>query len=228
MAKHHFVWLAAFLVGCGQYANPNDLGSIAPEARAEVANKRLDSAVATLQYKVEHREISDERRNELIQEVAEEMLKFVDPRVVPAKDQWMYATLLRVTNRWPEAEEALKTAVKVAPNSDRMINDSLKLALAQSKNKKVVEALATANSVINVSSIDVAPILPAVLYEIVPAAQGMGHDVELAELLSKAVECHKRAKIDPRTQEGRDFAIARRFHIRKAIEKISELGGSSI
>jgi tetratricopeptide (TPR) repeat protein len=228
MSKLHFGWFVALLVGCGQYPNPNDLTAIKPENRAEIANKRLEAAEATLQYKVEHNEITDDRRNQLIRELADEMLTKVDPKVIPDSDQWMYGALLRVTNRWAEAEAALKIAVKVAPDPDRKINDSLKLAQAQAKNKEVAEAIETASSVLTADDVDVAPILVSVLYEIVPAAEGQGHDKELAELLGKAIDCQQRAKVDGNTDEGRAFKIASHYHITKALEMISKLNGSKV
>jgi hypothetical protein len=214
------------LIGCGQYPNPNDLSSVQADQRVAIANKRLESAEATLQYKVEHNEISDSRRNELISELAEEFLKTIDPKVVPDSDQWMYAALLRVTNRWSDAEKSLKLAVKVAKSPDRQVNDNLKLAQAQAKNNEVSEAIATAHSITNAADGDAAPILPSVLLELIPTAQGKGHDRELADLLRQAVQCHMRVKVDMNSDAGKSFEIARHYHINKAEEKIVELLGS--
>lgn len=211
------------MVGCGQYPNPNDLSSVPADRRVEIANRRLEAAESTLQYKVETKEIDDDRRNALIRELADDMLTKLDPEVIPDKNQWMYASLLRVTNRWKEAEVALKKAVQAAKTSDRRVNDTLKLAQAQAKNNEVAEALVSANSVMNATDIESAPILPAVLYEVVPAAEGKGHDRELAELLEKAIECHRRVKINPSTDEGKAFLIARSHHIGLAQTKIAEL-----
>lgn len=222
----HLILGCVVLVGCGQYANPNDLSSVRAEVRAEIANKRLVSAEETLQYKVEHNEITDDRRNQLISELADQMLKSVDPKAIPDTDQWMYASLLRVTNRWPDAEAALKIAVKVAPNLDRKVNDTLKLAQAQAKNGEVVEALASAQSVLEVPNEAAAPILPSVLYELVPAAEGKGHDKELADLLVKAIACHQQVKVDPNSDSGKAFLFARHHHISKAEAKIAVLAAS--
>jgi phage repressor protein C with HTH and peptisase S24 domain len=189
---------------------------------------RLESAEATLQFKVESKEIDDNRRNELISDLASEMLKSIDVKTVPKSDQWKYASLLRVTNQWPATEVALKRAVVVAATQDRKINDSLKLAQAQARNGELDEALTTATSVLNAADKDAAPILPAVLYEIVPAAEGKGRDKEFADLLKKAIECHNRVKIDSNTEAGRAFLIAKQYHINRANRKISELMGSNI
>ncbi len=226
MKSKHFFWLAVFLGGCGQYPNPNDISAVSAEDRAAIGYKRLESAGSTLEFKVQNGEISDERRAELLGKVAEDMLKSIDPKAIPNSDQWMYAALLRVTNRWGDAESALKLAVKFAPDEDRRINDSLKLAQAQAKNKEVVDAIASAISVLNASDADAAPILPAVLLEIVPSGQGQGHDAELADLLRKAIECHRRVKVDGNSEAGKSFLIASRYHIRNAEAKIGELSGS--
>jgi hypothetical protein len=228
MNKLNVLWLGLLIVGCGQYPNPNDLGLIDQNHRVEIANKRLESAETTLEFKVVAKEITDERRNQLIKELAEDMLKKIDAKVVADTDQWMYAALLRVTDRWPEAETALRIAVKVAPNADRKINDTLKLAQAEAKNQKVDEAIATANSVLNAPDKEAAPILPSILYEVVPAAQGKGHDKELATLLEKAIIVHQRVKVDPNTDSGKLFLIARGHHLGKAAEKLGELNGSKI
>ena len=226
MRTIHLILGCVVLVGCGQYPNPNDLSAVRADVRAEIANKRLVSAEETLQYKVEHNEITDTRRNELISELADQMLKSVDPKAIPDTDQWMFASLLRVTGRWPDAEAALKVAVKVAPNIDRKVNDTLKLAQAQAKNGEIADALVSAQSVMEVADEAAAPILPAVLYEIVPAAESKGHDKELADLLVKAIACHNRVKVDPKSDSGRDFLIARHHHITTAEAKIAVLAAS--
>ncbi|MEI8281895.1 MAG: hypothetical protein WCG75_05785 [Armatimonadota bacterium] len=228
MASVRLALLALVLIGCGQYANPNDLTAIRSELRVEIAYKRLEAAESTLQFKVDSKEINDVRRNELISDLASDMLQSIEQKTVPESDQWMYAALLRVTNQWPATEVALKRAVVVAATQERKINDSLKLAQAKARNGEVDEALATATSVLNAADKDAAPILPAVLYEIVPAAEGKGRDKELADLLTKAIECHKRVKIDVATEAGRAFLIARQYHINRATRKISDLMGSTI
>lgn len=225
MRTRNLLWLGLFLAGCGQFPNPNDLATIPAENRAGIAYKRLDAVEDTLDYKVTHNEITDEQRNDLIRELCEDMLKTIDPSKVPYADQWMYATLLRVTDRWKDAEVSLKEAVRVADSPDRKVNDTLKLSLAEAKNGEIEESLKTANSVMDVADKDAAPILPSVLYEIVPALEGKGHDKELADILAKAIECHKRVKVDQSSDAGRQFLIARRYHIQKAQKKIEQLTG---
>jgi hypothetical protein len=226
MVRKYFIGLVAFLVGCGQYPDPNDVTSVLPEERAGAAYQRLEAAGSTLEFKVQANEISDARRIELLTEFAEDLLKKIDPKGVSDSDQWMYAALLRVTGRWVDAEASLKIAVKAAQSEDRRVNDSLKLSQAQAKNNEVIDAIATATTVLNAGDSDAAPILPAVLLEIVPAAKGRGHDVELAGLLEKAIECHQRVKVDMTSEAGKSFVIASRYHINRARKLISELNAS--
>ncbi|MBI1335086.1 MAG: hypothetical protein GC165_19660 [Armatimonadetes bacterium] len=227
MRRKIFPLLGLLVFGCGQFPNPNDLATIPQENRAAIAYERLLSAEDTLQFKVQQDEISDERRNEMISEVAEQMLKSIKADDVPLDAQWKYASLLRVTNRWKETEAALKEAVKVAEDPDRKINDTLKLAQAEAKNGEVEEAIKTAASVMDAKDEDAAPILPSVLYEVVPAAQNKGHNKELVDLLSNAVKCHERVKVDPNSDDGRAFLIAKRYHIHKAEQKMTELLSSN-
>ena len=222
------LWTLALLalVGCGQFPNPNDVAAALPEDRAEIAANIMQSVATSLDYKVGHRQISDAQRNELLKEEAENLLKLIDPERVPAADAYRYADLLRMTDRWPEALKSLQTAVKVASTQDRKVNDTLRLAQAQAKTDDVAKALETARSVFGVDPEDRAPILPSVLYELVPAAQGKGKDVELAALLADAIKCHESTRVDEKSDAGRIFLIAARTHIRKAQAKIAELSAN--
>lgn len=227
MLKKNLFWLCLLVAGCGQFPNPNDLVTSEPSRRAAIVYERLESAETILDDKVGKGEIVDSKRNEMIRELSEELLKSVEPESVPDEDQWKYATLLRITDRWADAEAALKVAVKVADTPDRKVNDTLKLAQAEAKNNEVAEAIKTASLVLGVPDKDAAPILPSVLYEIVPAAEKKGHDKDLAQLLSAAIECHMRVKVDRDSDAGRQFLIARRYHVNKAQRKVEELLSST-
>ncbi len=223
MRRGYLILLGLVLAGCGQIPNPNDISTVDLSQRADTANRLLESVESTLQYKVEHGEISDIARMEYIRVYAEKLLKFVDKKNVPNGDQWKYATLLRVTGRWKEAQASLEEAARVADSPDRKINDTLKLAQAQAMNGDVPGAIKTAESTMKAEDKDAAPILPSVLYEIVPAGEGKGHDKELADLLKDAIACHQRVTVDRNTDEGREFIIRRPDHIRRANKKILDL-----
>lgn len=227
MLKRLFPFLILVLAGCGKFPNPNNIQSVDITDRAETAYRLLEGAEATLDFKVNAAEISDIERMNMIRNYAEELLKSIQPKAVPAEDQWMYAALLRVTGRWKEAETALETAVRAASTTDRKVNDTLKLAQAEAQNGKVETALATARSVMNVDDRDAVPILPAVLFEIVPAAEGKGFDKELSKLLSEAIDTQQRVVVDRNTDEGRAFLITRPDRIRRAVRKMQDLSESS-
>jgi hypothetical protein len=213
------------LVGCGQIPDPNDLSRISQDERADAAYRIWQAAIGTLEFKVTKNEILDRDRNELIRKTADDLLKAIDIKQTPPADAWMLADMLRATNRWEDAEKEFEIAVKNAASVDRKVNDTLRLAQAQAKNGKAIEAIATAKKVYDVPDDQSAPILPATLYEIVPAAEGKGHDKELAELLELAIRCHERTVVDIKTDDGRIFMAARRYHINKATTKAAVLRG---
>jgi hypothetical protein len=219
-------FLGFLLIGCGQYGNPNDMQTALPEDRSETAYNLMQATISSLQYKFEKGQISDSERNEMIRVEAEELLKPIEVEKTPKYDMWMLADLLRITNRWPEAEKALVIAVKNANSVDRKVNDSLRLAQAMAKDNKISESIGVARSIFKVDNKETAPILPSVLYEIVPAAQGKGHDSELADLLTDAIRIHESTAVDSNTDEGKLFKLASEHHIRKASEKAALLRNS--
>lgn len=210
------ILVGLLVAGCGQYANPNDLTSIPQPDRMEVAYSLLKQATDALEVKVQKGQITDDQRMEKIREYSEELLKNVDNSQVPPSDLWQYAEILRISRRWPEAEETLLKALKSPADEDRRIQDTLRLAQAEAHNGKYQQAIETAKTTFDAKDEDTAPILLAVLYEIAPVVRGHGVDTALADLLLGAVECHKRTKVDQNTDEGKIFLAARNFHIRKA------------
>ena len=203
--------------------DPNDIKSANPEDRPQIAYKTMQSAVEILNYHVIKGDIDDKRRLELIEEEANRLLGYIDPAAVTPANAWMYADLLRTTKRWNVLVPLLEKAVKSAATVDRKVNDSLRLAQALAEMNNVPEAIKVARSVFDVAPDQLAPILPATLYEIVPAALHKGHDPELATLLQDAVACHERVKVDPKTDDGKLFLIARNHHLSRARAKILEL-----
>jgi hypothetical protein len=78
------------------------------------------------------------------------------------------------------------------------------------------EAIQIAREVLNAKPQESAPILPAVLLEIVPSAEGQGVDLELAQLLVDAIKKHLSTIVDMSTDPGTMFMQARPFHVKKA------------
>lgn len=219
--------IAAVLAGCSQIPDPNELSTVPQDDRAETAFRILQTATTTLEYKVTSGEISDQTRNEMIQSTAEDLLKQIDEKQTPPVDAWMLADLYRVTGRWKEAEPIYEKAVRVAASKDRKVNDTLRYAQVLAKNGKVKLAIEKARSVFGVEKDQTAPILPATLYEIVPAAEGKGEDPALAKLLEDAVMIHEQTVVDRASDAGRAFIQARSYHIKKAQVKIAELSSKT-
>jgi tetratricopeptide (TPR) repeat protein len=219
--------VGALLIGCGQYENPNDLTSVAPIERAKVAFNLMQNVVGKLEEKFQKSEITNVQRDEYIAKFAEEVMPSIDAEKIPPTDYWMYADLLRTTKRWSEAEAAYEKAVKFASTTDRKVNDTLRLSQAKASLGKVDDAIRTARAVYQVKDEECAPILPATLYEIVPAAEGKGKDVQLAQLLEDAIACHERVKVDRGTDGGKLFVAARAYHISKAEAKMRILRASA-
>lgn len=190
--------------------------------------RELDSAKEYFAERVARAEMTDEERNRRLLDETERLLKYLDPEKIAPEDLWIYGDLLRSTGRTAAAAEVLARAAKLATSWDRRTNDTLRWATCLAKIGRVREAIAAAASVMDAPAKDAAPLLPATLYELVPAAQGKGADRELAALLELAVAAHRRTTVDPATPEGKGFLIARRFHIRRAEAKIAELRAGGV
>jgi tetratricopeptide (TPR) repeat protein len=202
--------------------DPRDVGLV----QAEVLMRNLQWASRAVNERVSRGEISDEEGKKILAEEAGKLLDAVSIKRVRAKDAWRYAEVFRTAQRWERAEELFETASKHATdtkNEDRRVNDTLRLAEAQAQLGKTVEALATARSVFNAKPENKAPILLAVLYEIVPAAKGKGKDLELARLLEDAIAQHEQVIVDPESDGGKAFFIAKGHHIEKAYSDAVDL-----
>ena len=211
--------------GCTTLANPNDLSRLPGEDRPEAAQRILSSSVEYLDARVRSTEISDAQRLRLIRDRTETLVQAIDPKAVENGDLWIYGEMLRGTGRYAEAAEVLKRAAKSASNWDRRVNDTLRYAACLAHLDRVDEAIATARSVYSAPDRETAPILPATLYELVPAAQGKGKDRELADLLEDAIACQQRTKVDLNSDEGKSFRAAGLWHVRHARAAISGLRG---
>ncbi|MBN9500323.1 MAG: hypothetical protein BGO01_18710 [Armatimonadetes bacterium 55-13] len=215
------------LVGCktGTLPDPNDpaeAGILAPE----VIRRQLKGASDSLLERVAKRQITDAEFHDLMAKRANELLNDLPMDKIDADQAWEYAEVLRTAKHWDQAEKMLKIAVDFAiktKNEDRRINDTLRLAHAQAMQGKVEEGIKTAERVMDASPTGSAPILPAVLLEITPAAEGKGHDLELAKLLEDAIAKHMATKVDLKTQGGTDFILARPHHVRNAWGKVVQL-----
>lgn len=175
--------------------------------------------------------ITEEEGKTALTRYAARLVGRIDRAQVKPGDAWKVATVLLTAKKWKEAETMLVTAVSHAvavKDEDRRVNDTLRLARAKAELGKVKEAIATAKKAFDASDINSAPLLPATLLEIVPAAQGKGADADLAKLLEMAISAHRRTKVDPESAAGRAFLSAKWFHIengwKRAIQLYQEAG----
>ncbi len=216
--------LGALTAGCHTRTlpdpnDPNDVGSLQPE----VLRRDLKYASESLWERRVKGEISEETFQTLISQAANELLDKVHVDQVPRSKAWQYGEVFRTAKRWKQAEKFYRIAAKAAKDEDRFVNDNLHLAQVMCENGEVAEAIPIARSTFKSSPGAKAPILWAVLLEIVPAAKGKGHDLELASLLEGAIGQAEQTFVDPKTGPGSAFLMARPFKIRDAWMTIIDL-----
>jgi tetratricopeptide (TPR) repeat protein len=182
-------------------------------------HETIRGAADSLNDRVVSGQISDRQRLDLLASKASELLSDGDPQHCRPEDAWIYGDLLMTAGRFKDAIPVLQKAVKYAAsvhNDDRRVNDSLRLARALAETGQTEASLNLVQSVIDSGPKDPGPILPAVLLQITPVAQGKGDDYQLAKVLEEAIQEHLKEKVDPKSDAGRMFLIARIHHIRKA------------
>jgi hypothetical protein len=215
------------IAGCqtGVLEDPNDpvaAGIMAPD----VIRRQLKGTSDMLMDRVGAGQLSDQQFRALIAKRANELLKDLPlDKVEPAR-AWEYGEVFKTAEKWDLAKQAEQIAVDHAiktKNEDRRVNDLLRLALAEVHLNDIPGAIRDAQKTMDVAPEGSAPILPAVLLEIVPAARGRGHDPELAQLLEKAIGKHMSTVVDPTTEAGKAFLYARPHHVRAAWQLIVEL-----
>lgn len=207
------------------YKDPNDpadAGVMAPD----VLQRNLKSIADNLYYRQTTGELDEAEYQKYIELAAQDLLAKVHIDKIAPPEAWQYLEVLRAAKRWKEGEAVGRIAVKWAHqkgDTDRLVNDTLRLAETMAAQDKVTEAIATARTVFNVPDDAAAPILMATLYELVPLARGKGSDAELAQLLEDAIACHWRTKVDRKTEAGATFLAVRLSHIRRGWREVVEL-----
>lgn len=213
--------------GCGSKPppDPNDpakVGILQPE----VLQRNLHWASDMVNERVANGEISEGEAKQYLTKYADGLVDKIDFKLMQPEKAWAYAEVFRTAKRWELAKRSLEIAVEHAKktgNEDRRVNDSLRLAQAMAELGERKEAIVLARSVFDAPDQDKAPILLAVIYEIAPALQGHGLDVEVAKLIEDAIEQHTLVVIDPESEAGKAFLTAKWFHIRMAWERVMGL-----
>ena len=216
--------LLACQAGCqtAPIPDPNDPNA-RTENRARVVLNNLHWASRAAQERVAKREISDEIAQRLVLDYAVKLDGSIDDSEIDAANAWLFGEVFWSARDWPRAELALALAAKSAKDEDRRVNDSLRLAEAYANMGQVPKALALCRSTFRTPPREKAPILPAILLRIAPAAAGKGHDAELAAVLEGAIQQQKETAVDMKTQAGKLFQVASRFHIHHAWEAVIQL-----
>lgn len=219
--------LTVSMAGCqtGKVPNPNDPADVGAIS-ADTLRRNLSAVTDSLANRRIKHEIDNQQYRDLVAKAANELVTAVDPNKIPPAQAWKYAEVLKDAEQWKEAEPVFQIAIKNAQdtkNEDRRVNDSLRLAVVLAHLGKYAEALKAARATFDTPPNQSAPILVSVLLELTPVVRGHGQDLELAKLLEDAISIHQRTKVDPNSDAGKAFLMARPFHIDHAWTEIQAL-----
>ncbi|MCW5938385.1 MAG: hypothetical protein KF884_07460 [Fimbriimonadaceae bacterium] len=216
------------MAGCQSVVLPDPNTPVANSAlEGEILLRNIQDAASILDNRVTNGELTQEQRDVLLRKQIDKYLADVQWSEVPDHDAWRLGDALRISGDWSRALQMYERAVAVAKSNDRFVNDSLRLARAQAKLGRAMDAIETARTTFRVPPQDKAPILMAVVYEIAPLARGLGHDSDLAKLVEEAVPQHMQTLVDPNTKPGEDFLRARPTHVRQAWILAAQLYGQA-
>jgi hypothetical protein len=202
--------------------DPTDVELMEPK----VMMRQLRWASDAANGRVDKGELTETRAKEMVAKEARTLIETVKLESIPQDQVWEYAELCRTGELWDVAAKLFPIAIqhaKETTNEDRRINDTLRFAHVLAQQGKVKEAIAMAKGTLTAKPTDRAPLLPAILLEVVPAAKGKKLDKELADLLNETIEVYDKTEIDITTQAGLDFTNAKPYLIRKAREVEAEL-----
>ena len=207
----------AGLFGCktGTLPDPNDPKDVGAW-RIDDARRNLKIASDFLNDRQNRGEIDAKASQYLIAKRANEILKDLDVSGFSEKEAWKYGEFYIAARRWGPAKQALELAILHPANGERRSSDNLRLARVLAELGEIPECIARARLTFIVLDEGRVPILPAVLLEIVPAGLRKGHDVELGQLLVDAIDQEQHVLINPATEGGKRFLIARPFLIAHA------------
>ncbi|HEY3780935.1 MAG TPA: hypothetical protein VGL56_07625 [Fimbriimonadaceae bacterium] len=218
------VLLVVGLYGCQapSIPDPNDPAIQGPK-QTKVLENNLEWASDAANDRVIKGQITQEDAKKLVSNYAAKLTKDINVKTIPKDQAYLYGNIFLTAGEWDKAKDILEIAVKNARNEDRRVNDSLRLAEACAQLGQVPKAIELARSTFNTGITEKAPILPAVLYKIVPAAQGKGDDVQLADLLKDAIYQHEKNVVNPALESGKMFLLARPAHVHRAWDLVISL-----
>ncbi len=222
------VWLGLlpFLVVAGCQApsipDPND-----PTIPAPNQTQRIQAAIKTVSdaanRHVLNREISPDDAKRLVNTFEADLCRSIDISKITPSDAYIYGQIFLDAQDWENARKVLTEAVAHAKGEDRRVNDTLRLAQAYAELGDVKKAIELTRTTFSTDPEDKAPILPGVLFTIVPAGRGKGADAELAGLLLDAIHQHELVIVNPQLDNGRMFLTAEPVLISRAWHQVIQL-----
>lgn len=221
---HRFLLLGLVVVllpGCrfGQLPNPNSI-VVSDQYDGITLQKNVLSVSKMLSDRVMRGEIDSDTRTSVLHDYIKKQLTGFDVKKVGVDQAWRFADVYRQLGEWKTTQQLYQLAVENAPDEDRRVNDTIRLAEADAKLGNVTKGISLVRSTFSANSGGKAPILLATLYEFTPAALGQGLDVEVALLIEDAIDQHLLTYVDPQTEHGKAFLSARRHHIEQAWQKV--------
>lgn len=231
-AKLAALMAASLLAGChtGVLNDPNDISTAGPRT-ALVIQTQLQSAAESFNLRRLRGEVDERRYRQFITDIAQDYVSQATDTTLTNENAPVWGEIYITAKQWDKAEAAWKHALdadKILAPKDyvalgRYITDLLRLARIKAEKGEIRKAIQLTRESFADYGKAKAPILPAVLYEIVPAGRGKGYDAPLADLLKDAIRQHEETIVDPNTDAGRNFLIARPHHIFRAWKLVSEL-----
>lgn len=208
--------LGLLLAGCSSttFPDPNQPVALKDDPARVLGN--IGAVAAMLDRRIRDGQLAPEQRDELLKQYVGRYQEVIDPKAVPPGQAWQYGDIYRSAKDWKTARDLYAKAVEAAKNEDRRVNDHLRLAQAEAQLGNVQRAIELARATFSAPGADKAPILPAVLFEVLPAGLGKGKDPELAKLLEDAIGQHKQVIVDPKSDAGQRFMAARTALMRQA------------
>jgi tetratricopeptide (TPR) repeat protein len=222
------VWLTLLplvaMAGCQapSIPDPNDPTVPGPNqtARVQAAIKAVSDSANRY---VLDREISPNQAKQLVNTFEAELCRTIDISKITPSDANIYGQIFLDAQDWENARKVLTIAVAHAKNEDRRVNDTLRLAQAYAELGNVKKAIDLTKGTFDTDPEDKAPILPGVLFTIVPAGRGKGEDAQLADLLQQAIHQHELVIVNPQLDNGRMFLAAEPVLINRAWNDVIRL-----
>lgn len=222
------VWLALapllVIAGCQapSIPDPND-----PTVPGPNQTQRIVAAIKAVSdaanKRVLDREISPDDAKQLVNTFEANLCRSIDISQISPADAYIYGQIFLDAQDWENARKVLTLAVAHAKDEDRRVNDTLRLAQAYAELGDVKKAIGLTKTTFTTDPEDKAPILPGVLFTIIPAGRGKGSDAELAGLLEDAIHQHELVVVNPQLDNGKMFLAAEPVLLNRAWHEVIRL-----